>query len=167
MKNTQILLRETIKDLGIVGEVVSVRPGYARNFLLPQGKAVDATPENIKMFERRKIRYQAEMARQEADIQKRIELLASVELSVTEKADQSGTLYGSVSAAVIARLLSEAGHTTEEKEIRLEEPIKKVGTHEVAVHIHGDHFAGIRLTVSPEAKPASEPEAEAPSEPEA
>ena len=151
MKNTQILLRETIKDLGIVGEVVSVRSGYARNYLLPQGKAVDAPPENIKMFERRKVRYQAEMARHEADIQKRIELLASVELRVTEKADESGTLYGSVSAAVIARLLSEAGHVTDEKEIRLEEPIKKLGTHEVPVHIHGDHFAGIRLTVDPEA----------------
>ena len=148
MKNSQVLLRETIKDLGIVGEVVSVRPGYARNYLLPQGKAVDATPENIKMFERRKIRYQAEMAQLEADIQKRVELLAAVTLSVTEKADEAGTLYGSVSAAGIAKLLTEAGHATEEKAVRLEEPIKKLGTHEVPVHVHGDHFAGIQVTVA-------------------
>lgn len=147
MKQTQVLLRQTIQDLGIVGEVVSVRPGYARNYLLPQGLAVDATPENIKMFERRKVRYQAEVAQQEANIQKRIELLASVELGVSEKADDSGTLYGSVSAAQIAKLLSEKGHKTEEKDVRLAEPIKKLGTHEVSVHVHGDHFAGIKLTV--------------------
>lgn len=150
MKNTQILLRETIKDLGIVGEVVSVAPGYARNYLLPRAKAVDATPENIKMFERRKVRYQAEMAQQEADIKKRIELLSKIELSVKEKADGAGTLYGSVSPAAIAKLLSDTGHKTEEKAIRLADPIKKVGTHDVPVHIHGEYFATIKLTVTPE-----------------
>ena len=150
MKNTQVLLRETVKNLGIVGEVVSVAPGYARNYLLPKLLAVDATPENIKMFERKKIRYQAQMAQQEADIQKRVELLAQVTLTVTEKADESGTLYGSVSAATIAKLLSDAGHKTDEKDVRLEEPIKKIGTHEVPVHIHGDHFAGIQVSVAQE-----------------
>ena len=158
MRNTQVLLREPVKNLGIPGEVVSVAPGYARNYLLPKGLAVDATPENVKMFERRKVRYQAVMAQQEADIQKRIELLAQVTLSVTEKADANGTLYGSVSASAIAKLLSEAGHGIEEKDIRLDEPIKKVGSHEVKVHVHGDSFATIQLGVAAESAPeAPEP----------
>lgn len=148
MKNTQVLLRQSVEHLGIVGEVVSVAPGYARNYLLPQLLAVDATPENIKMLERHKVRYQAEIAQLEQDIVKKIERLSQVQLSVSEKADESGTLYGSVGSGTIAKLLSEAGYPTGEKDVRLGEPIKKIGTHEVSIHIHGEHFAGIQVTVS-------------------
>ena len=80
----------------------------------------------------------------------RIELRGRGELSVREKADETGTLYGSVSAATSAKLLSDGGHGIGEKDVRLEEPIKKLGTHEVAVHVHGEHFAGIQVTVTPE-----------------
>lgn len=150
MKNTKVLLRESVDQLGLIGDVVEVRAGYARNYLLPKRLAVAATPENVKMLERRRARYEAELAQQEADIQKKIELLGKVTLTVTEKADEGGTLYGSVTNAVIARLLTEAGYTIQEKDVRLDEPIKSTGTHEIPIHIRGEHYGGIQLVVKAE-----------------
>lgn len=151
MATTKVLLRETVKDLGIVGDVVDVAPGYARNFLLPKKIATFATPENIKAYAKKRERYQAELAAREAEIQARVEALGSVKVSTTEKADETGSLYGSVSAANIAALLDAAGHPVDEKAVRLDEPIKNVGTYEVPIHVHGDHFAGIQLVVEGEA----------------
>ena len=147
MANVKILLRENVQDLGLIGDVVEVAPGYARNFLLPRKLAVAATSENIRAMERRRARWEAEEAARQADIQTKIEALGRVKLETTEKADDTGSLYGSVGAAVIATLLSEAGFPTEEKAVRLDEPIKSVGTHEVPVHIHGEHYAGIQVVV--------------------
>ena len=147
MANMQILLRENVKDLGLIGDVVSVAPGYARNYLLPRKLAVSATKENIQAMERRRARWEAEEAAREADIQTKIEALGRVKLQTTEKADDTGSLYGSVGVATIARLLTEAGFPTEEKSVRLDEAIKSVGTHEVPVHIHGEHYAGIQVVV--------------------
>jgi large subunit ribosomal protein L9 len=147
MKNLSILLRENVDSLGRVGDVVSVAAGYARNYLLPYRLAVSATPENVKMMKRRGERLLAEDAAREADISAKIESLGKLKLSTTEKADDSGSLYGSVGAARIAELLTGAGHPTEEKDVRLEEPIKSVGTHEVPVHVFGAHYAGIQVVV--------------------
>ena len=147
MKNVKVLLRENVTDLGLIGDVVTVAPGYARNYLLPHRIAVDATEENIKMMARRRERYEAEIQAREAEISSQIETLGKLMLEVTEKADDTGTLYGSVGAATIARLLGEAGHPLEEKNVRLDEPIKSVGTHEVPIHIHGEHYVGIQIVV--------------------
>ena len=148
MNNVKVLLRENVNELGRIGDVVDVRSGYARNYLLPQRLAVEATPENIKMLERRRTRYEAELAHQEAEVSKKIEILGNVRLAVSEKSDEGGTLYGSVGPAIIARLLTEAGYPTKDKDVRLDEPIKSVGTHEVPIHIHGEHYAGIQVVVS-------------------
>lgn len=147
MKNVTILLRENVKDLGMVGDVVTVAAGYARNYLLPSRSAVQATPENVKMMERRRARMLAEMAAKEEQIAEQIAAFGKLKLVATEKADESGSLYGSVTAARIAELLSEAGHPMEEKSVRLEEPIKTLGTHEVPVHLFGEHYAGIQVVV--------------------
>lgn len=151
MKNLKLLLRENVPSLGRIGEVVKVRQGYARNFLFPQKLAMEATPENLKMTERRRARYEAEEVAREAQITARIETLGKIVLSVTEKADASGTLYGSVGAAAIVKLLAKTGVQVEEKDIRLEEPIKSVGTHEIPIHIYGEHYAGIQIVVESEA----------------
>ncbi len=147
MKNVTILLRESVKDLGIVGDVVTVAAGYARNYLLPSRYAVDATPENVKMMERRRVRVLADMAAKEEQIAELIAAFGKLKLVATEKADENGSLYGSVTAGRIAELLAAAGHEMDEKAVRLEEPIKTVGTHEVPVHLFGEHYAGIQVVV--------------------
>lgn len=147
MKNVKILLREHVHDLGTIGEVVEVRAGYARNYLLPYRMAVEATSENVKSMERRAQRFAAEAADREAEISAKIESLGLLKLSTSEKADESGTLYGSVGAARIAELLTTAGYPTADKDVRLDEPIKSLGTHEVPIHVFGEHYAGIQIVV--------------------
>lgn len=147
MKNVTVLLREEVPNLGDVGDVVKVASGYARNYLLPYRYAVEATPYNVKMMERRRARVIAEREAREADIAEKIESLGRLMLRTAEKADDGGTLYGSVGAARIAELLTEAGHPTAEKDVRIDEPIKTLGTHEVPVHIFGEHYAGIQIVV--------------------
>ena len=150
MVNVKVLLRENVRDLGIIGDVVKVAPGYARNYLIPKRMAVDATPENVRMMERRRAHYEADLVKREADITKRIEALGNVQLHTREKADETGTLYGSVSASAVAKLLAEAGHDVTEKDVRLDEPIKSVGAHEVPIHVHGEHYAGVQVIVEAE-----------------
>ena len=147
MKTVKILLRESVNELGMIGDVVDVRPGFARNYLFPRRLAVEATADNVKFMDRRRKRWMAENDAREAVIQAKIESLGQLKLEAAEKADDTGTLYGSVGAMVIARLLTQAGYPTEEKDVRLEEPIKSLGTHEVPVHIHGEHYAGIQVVV--------------------
>jgi large subunit ribosomal protein L9 len=151
MKNLHLLLREDVSSLGRIGEIVRVRQGYARNYLLPRKLAVEATPENVRAMEKKRARVEAEEKDREAQISARIEALGKITLSVVEKADASGTLYGSVGPATIVRLLAKAGVEVEEKDVRLEEPIKSVGTHEVPIHVYGEHDAGIQIVVEAEA----------------
>jgi large subunit ribosomal protein L9 len=151
MKNQNVLLRENVPALGRIGEVVRVRTGYARNYLMPRKLAVEATPENVRLMERRRVRVEAEEKQREADITARIEALGKITLSVVEKADATGTLYGSVGPATIVKLLARAGVELDEKAIRLEEPIKSVGTHEIPIHVWGEHYAGIQIVVEAEA----------------
>jgi large subunit ribosomal protein L9 len=151
MKNLKVLLRENVEALGKIGDVVKVRTGYARNYLFPYKLAIEASGDNVKAMERRRVRFEAEEAAREAQIQERIEALGKITLSVVEKADKTGTLYGSVGAATIARLLAQAGVPTAEENVRLEEPIKSVGTYEVPIHVYGEHYAGIQIVVEAEA----------------
>ena len=150
MKNVKVLLRETVKDLGVIGEIVEVAPGFARNYLLPRRIAVEATVDNVKSLERHRERYEAELAAHEAEIGKKVALIGNIKLATKEKADETGSLYGSVNAATVARLMTEAGYPLDEKQVRLEEPIKALGTHEVSIHVHGDHYAGVQVTVEGE-----------------
>lgn len=147
MKNVQVLLRESVKDLGKVGDVVDVAAGYARNYLMPRRIAVEATEENMKSMVRRRAVADAEEVALAADVAERVTALEAVSLRTTETADENGHLYGSVNAAAIAALLCEAGHSFEEKDVRLDEPIKEVGSHGVVVHVHGESTATITLEV--------------------
>ena len=151
MKNLHVLLRENVSSLGRIGEVVRVRQGYARNYLFPRKLATDATPENVRLMERKRARVEVEEKNREAEITARIEALGKIMLSVVEKADASGTLYGSVGPATIVKLLAKKGVEVAEKDIRLEEHIKSVGTHEIPIHVWGEHYAGIQIVVEAEA----------------
>ena len=146
-KNIEVLLRDHVQALGECGDIVKVRTGYARNFLVPFGLATEATPENKKLMDRRRIKLDALAAVKNAEMDAWIAKLGAVEVTTTERADDEGHLFGSVNAAAIVALLAAAGHKIEEKNVRLDAPLKSVGDHKVKLHVHGDRFAEIVVKV--------------------
>lgn len=154
-KKVEVLLREHVKDLGKCGEVVHVAPGYARNFLFPRLLATIANDDNKKQMARRRARLDAEEAARTAELDKLVAVLAAVTVTTKAKADAQGHLYGSVNAALVAELLTQAGHPTEEKHVRMDAPLKTVGKHAVKVHVHGDRTADVTVVVEAEMGDAS------------
>jgi len=146
-RNVEVLLRESVANVGKVGDIVKVSPGYARNFLLPRKLAVEAHEDNKRVMARRRARLDAEEAARAADFAARVAALQGASVKTTERADEGGHLYGSVNAGQIAELLAKQGRKVEEKDVRLEAPIKMVGTHAVRIHVHGDMEATIEVVV--------------------
>lgn len=147
----EIILLEKVENLGNLGDKATVRPGYARNYLIPQGKAKYATPENLAEFEAR--RAELEMAAADALIAARArkEKLEELELSITAKAGGEGKLFGSVGAADIAAAVTAAGVEVQKREVRLPEgPLRQTGEYEIGLHLHFEVNATIKLTVLPE-----------------
>jgi large subunit ribosomal protein L9 len=143
----EVILREDIKTLGRAGEMVRVKPGYARNYLLPQGLAYEATEGNKKRIAAetrvRTVRNQAE--RSEAE--KAAANLSEVALTLTGKAGEEGKLFGSITSQDIADALARQGHTIDRRRIELEHPIKTTGTHTVTVRLHPEVHADVRVSV--------------------
>jgi large subunit ribosomal protein L9 len=146
-RNIEVLLRDHVDALGECGDVVKVRSGYARNYLVPHGLATEATPENKKLMARRRIKLDAIAVVKNAEMDAWIAKLSTVELSTEERADDEGQLFGSVNAAAISALLAAAGHKIEERNVRLDAPLKHVGDHKVKLHVHGDRFAEILVKI--------------------
>jgi large subunit ribosomal protein L9 len=160
-KTVELLLREDIENLGNCGEVVTVAAGYARNFLLPRRFAETASAENIKMIARRRTRFDEARAVRMLEFKAQVNALEGVSIQTEVRADQDGHLYGSVNAAAIVKLLAEAGHKVEERQVLLSSPIKSVGATEVEIRIHGDMKVTVALSVDPEGGyPEPEPEPE-------
>ena len=146
-KNIEVLLRNHVTALGECGDVVRVRTGYARNYLVPYGLATEATPENKKLMDRRRIKLDAVAAVKTAEMDAWLAKLSTVVLTTNERADEQGHLFGSVNAAAITVLLEKAGHKVDEKNVRLDAPLKTVGEHRVKIHVHGDRHAEIIVNV--------------------
>ena len=146
----EVILREDIKTLGKAGELVRVKPGYARNYLLPQGLAYEATEGNRKRIAAetrvRTARDQAE--RTEAE--RVAGTLGGVTLTLSGKAGEEGKLFGSITSQDVADALSRQGHAVDRRRIELEHPIKTVGTHTVSVRLHPEVHAELRVSVVPE-----------------
>jgi large subunit ribosomal protein L9 len=143
----QVILLEKVVNLGGLGDVVKVKDGYARNYLLPQGKAKRATPENLAEFEKK--RGELERAQNEAlaQAQEKGAKLDGLMLQVTQKAGVDGRLFGSVTNYDIAEALQKQGFEVERSMIRLPQgPLKQVGDHQIAIALHGDVV--IHVTVS-------------------
>ncbi|MAD47552.1 MAG: 50S ribosomal protein L9 [Oceanospirillaceae bacterium] len=144
----QIILLEKVANLGALGDTVTVRPGYARNFLFPQGKAVPATKANVEQFEARRAELEAQSAAKLADAESRKEKIEEIELSVAVKAGEEGKLFGSLGTRDIADLVTEAGVELAKAEVRLPEgPIRSVGEFDVAIHLHPEVNATLKLHV--------------------
>ena len=144
----EIILLETIDRLGGLGDLVNVKAGFARNYLLPQGKAKVATAENIAEIEARRAELEKHEAEMLAAAQARAEQLDGLEVSITAKSGGEGKLFGSITNANITEAVSEKGIEIEKSEIRMPEgPIRLAGEYEIAVHLHAQVDATIKVTV--------------------
>ncbi|HEY9531070.1 MAG TPA: 50S ribosomal protein L9 [Burkholderiales bacterium] len=144
----QVILMEKVANLGNLGDVVKVKDGFARNFLIPQGKAKRATPENIKHFETR--RTELEKAQNEALVkaQERAEKLNNLKIALTQKAGADGRLFGSVTNYDIVDALEKHGHEVERSQVRMPQgPLKQVGEFPIEVSLHTDVTATITVAV--------------------
>ncbi len=134
----QVILLERIGRLGQMGDVVTVKDGFARNFLLPQGKALRATDENRKHFDSVRAQLEARNLELKSEAQAVAEKLGGQSFIVIRQAGDTGQLYGSVSTRDIATAVSEGGFSIERRQVMLDRPIKSLGLHEVRVQLHGE-----------------------------
>jgi large subunit ribosomal protein L9 len=143
----KVILKEDIPKLGTMGETVQVAPGYGRNYLIPQGKAVLATSKNFKELEhqRQLILRKAELIRKDAE--SFAEKFRGLTLTLSRKVVEEDKIYGSVSVSDISQALEEAGVEIERKLIKLDEPIKSLGEFQVPVKVHADVTAEITVQV--------------------
>ena len=144
----QVILLEKVVNVGDLGEVVKVRQGYARNFLIPQGKAKRATPENLKLLEEKRSELEKAAGERLAKAQAQAEKIEGVTIQVTQKAGVDGRLFGSVTNVDIVEALQGLGHTVEKSMVRMPEgPLKHVGDFPLVIALHTDVAAHITVTV--------------------
>src|SRR6266705_6779750 len=144
----EVILLERVANLGQMGEVVRVKDGFARNFLLPRGKALRATPENRTRFETMKVELEARNLEAKGDAQKVAGKLNGQSFTVLRQAAEGGQLYGSVSPRDIAALASDKGFALSRSQIALHTPIKMIGRHKVPVTLHPEVEVTINITVA-------------------
>lgn len=144
----QVILLERVSKLGQMGEVVSVRDGYARNFLLPQGKALRATEVNIQSFEDRRAQLEATNLETRKEAEAMAEKLEGQTFTVIRSASDAGALYGSVTTRDAADAATEAGFTLSRNQVQLDRPIKELGLHPVSVVLHPEVEVKITLNVA-------------------
>ena len=154
----QVILLERIEKLGQMGDVVNVKPGYARNFLLPQRKAMRATAENVKRFEGQRVELEATNLERRAEAEAVAEKLDGLTCVLLRQASESAQLYGSVTARDIADAIGEGGARIRRAQVQLERPIKTLGIHSVRVALHPEVTVGVNVNV---ARSAEEAEARA------
>ena len=148
----QLILLQKVVNLGGLGDKVTVKPGYGRNFLIPYGKAVPATAANLAAFEAKRAEYEAKNASVLADAESRKAALDGVEVTIAANASTEGKLFGSVGTREIAIALTAAGHKVEKAEVVLGEgAFRRTGDFEVTVHLHADVETKVKVHVVPEA----------------
>ncbi len=147
----QIILQEDVEKLGHRGDVVTVTPGYARNFLLPRKLAVEATAGNLKGIERMRTALAKKTATELAAAQTQAQLLNGVSLKFTRKTGENDQMFGSVTTADIAEGLAAQGFKVDKRQVQLAEPIKIIGESQVAIKVFRDVTAQIKVAVEKEA----------------
>jgi large subunit ribosomal protein L9 len=148
----QLILLQKVTNLGNLGDKVDVKPGYGRNFLVPQGKAVPATAANVAEFEAKRAEYEAKAKSIHDDAQARLTKLEGASVTLTANASTEGKLFGSVGPRDIAEALTAAGMPVEKSEVVMGEgPLRHIGEFEVVVHLHADAETTVKVIVQPEA----------------
>lgn len=144
----EVILLEKVANLGTLGDKVVVKPGYGRNFLIPQGKAVRASAEKMAEFEARRAELEKAAAEKLSYAEARAAKMAEIELTLTAKSGDEGKLFGSIGARDLAEAITSTGVAVEKSEIRLPEgPIRSVGEYDVAVQLHTDIAATIKVFI--------------------
>lgn len=156
MAQVRIILRDDVYGLGEAGEVVSVKPGYARNYLLPQGLAALATEAKVREIEHQRRAIAELQAKRAEAMQSEKQKIEKLELEVEMQAGEEGRLFGSVTATRIAELLAEQGITIDRRKLSIAEPIKSVGEHSAHLKLHREVVAEVRLQVVASGAPAEE-----------
>lgn len=147
----KLILLEKVMNLGDLGDTVNVRPGFGRNFLVPKGKAVPATAENVAMFEARRSELEAAANERLSTAEQRREQLAEVMVELTANASDEGKLFGSVGPREISEAVSELGFPLHKAEVAMGEgPIRQVGEFDVLIQLHADVETTIKVIVRPE-----------------
>ncbi|MGE4652882.1 MAG: 50S ribosomal protein L9 [Myxococcota bacterium] len=152
MRQVQLVLTESVQNLGETGDLVRVKPGYARNYLIPQGKAIPATDSRVKELEHNRRIMADRVAKQLVHLETSKTALEKLSLEVSARAGEEGRLFGSVTNAQVAGLLAEKGFEIDRRRIDTD-PIKSVGEHTVRIKLHRDVVASLVLKVSAEGAP--------------
>jgi len=144
----KVILQEDVEKLGNRGQVVEVKDGYARNYLLPRKLALEASSGNMKRLEKMRAAFAKKSAVEIADAQKLAELLAGVSLDIARKSGENDQLFGSVTSADISEALAAQGYTIDKRKVQLAEPIKSIGNFEVPVKLHREVTATVKIAVT-------------------
>jgi large subunit ribosomal protein L9 len=150
MAHTRILLREDVDDLGARGEIVRVRSGYARNYLLPRKLAVEATASNVKQIEQERAALLKKEAKERTTAEGQAEQMRSLVLEFKRKAGEQGALYGSVTSMDIAEALKQHGYEVDRHRLHLREPVKRLGEFTVPLRLHREVSIDLQVKVIPE-----------------
>ena len=143
----QLLLKRSIEKVGIIGDVVNVKAGYARNYLLPLGLAVPVTAANLALIERERAKALAEEQARLKDLKVFADKLKDFAVTIEGRANQEGHLFGSVNAAQIAKAMTDKGFPIEEKHVRLDQPLKQIGVYTIKVHLHAELETQVKVWV--------------------
>jgi large subunit ribosomal protein L9 len=146
--HVKLILREDVPSLGDAGDVVLVKPGFARNYLLPQGKAMPATDANVSELEHHKRVVAERVTRERRAFEAQRDRLQAQRLEFTAQAGEEGKLFGSVTASQIAEELAAKGIEIDRRKIQLEEPIREVGEHTVSIRLHREIVANVKVKVT-------------------
>lgn len=146
----KVILKETIDSLGIIGSEVRVADGYARNYLLPQNKAVPATPQNRKILERDHTKFELQIAKERKVAEEMAQRLETVAVTIAAKVSEENRLYGSISVRDIIDALAKQDITLEKRMVLLKEPIKAIGSYKVPIRVYKEVEPEISVEIVPE-----------------
>jgi large subunit ribosomal protein L9 len=151
----ELILLERVEKLGQMGQIVKVKPGYARNYLLPQKKALRSTKENLALFENRRVQLEAANLERRAEAVEIGGKLEGLQIVIVRQAGESGQLYGSVSARDIAEAVTAAGFTVGKQQVILDRPIKSTGLHSVRIMLHPEVSVAVTANIAQSAEEAA------------
>jgi len=144
----QVILKENIRNVGKLGEVVNVKPGFARNFLIPQGKAMQATANNMKVFEARRAELEKVSAEKLQAAKARGEQLSALSITISSSAGEGGKLFGSIGTRDVAEHISSKGVAIDKHEVRMPTgAIRQIGEYDVVLHLHNDVEVKVKVNV--------------------
>jgi large subunit ribosomal protein L9 len=144
----EVILLDNIGKLGGLGDKVTVKPGYGRNYLMPYGLAVPATKENLEAFQAQRAELEAQAAERKAEAEARAEQLAEIELSLVAKAGEDGKLFGSIGPRDLAEAIAQAGIELAKSEVRMPEgPLRRTGEYDIDLQLHAEVASSVRVVI--------------------